>query len=84
VLALDPFNGGKTSKNIFIDNNQAGYDSFLTTVGIVKNLIAIDSGTNVFLFAGGSSGNVQSIRTISQQETGGAIRGRIAWREVFQ
>jgi|GEM_PF-417015 len=84
VVALDPFKGGKTSKNIFVDTGQAGYDSFKLNYGIVKNLIAIDSGTNVFLFAGGSSGNVQSITTISQQATGGSIRGRTAWREIFQ
>ena len=84
LVALHPFNGGKTSKNIFIDAHQVGFDSFKLGVGIVKNLIAIDSGTNVFMFAGGSSGNVQTIKTISQQQTGGSIRGRTAWREVFQ
>jgi len=84
VVAANPFTGGKTSKNIFSTNAVINYDSFQTSVGIVKNLIAIDSGTNVWLFAGGSSGQVQPIKTISQQQTGGSIRGRTAWREVFQ
>lgn len=84
VVAVNPFTGGKTVKNIFSVVNPVTYDSFRLGIGIVKNLIAVDSGTNVWLFAGGSSGRVKPIKTIAQQETGGSIRGRTAWREVFQ
>jgi type IV pilus assembly protein PilY1 len=84
IIAADPNSGGKTVKNIFSVSAPVTYDSIQTVVGIVKNLIAVDSGTNVYLFAGGSSGNVQVVKTIAQQKTGGAVRGRTAWREVFQ
>jgi type IV pilus assembly protein PilY1 len=87
IVAADPYNGGKTAHNIFNVNglNTAGmYDSIMTPAGVIKNLIAVDSGTQAYLFAGGSLDSIQPIKIVPQQKTGGTLRGRIAWREVFQ
>jgi len=85
VVAVDPFHGKKTVTNIFnISGSGITYDSFKLAVGVVKNVVAIDAGTKVFLFAGGSTGEVQRILTRSQEETGGAVRGRVSWREIVK
>lgn len=85
LLAADPFNGGKTSTNIFSVSSNVTYDGLLLREGIVKNLIAIDAGGKVFIFAAGSKGgDPERIDTVGLAKTGGPIRGRTGWREIFR
>lgn len=86
IVAVDPFSGKKTVRNIF-DYNSTGtitYDSYKLAVGVVKNVVAIDAGSRVYLFAGGSTSNVEVIQTRAVEQTGGAVRGRVSWREVVK
>lgn len=87
IMAIDPFNGtairvqsGNSTTSIFNTN----YDSVMSTVDVVKNLVAIDSGTNVYLYAGGSSGQIQTVKTAALKASDGAARGRASWREIFR
>jgi Tfp pilus tip-associated adhesin PilY1 len=86
IVAVDPFNGRKTVKNVFdyANTGTITYDSFKLAVGVVKNVVAIDAGSRVYLFAGGSTSNVEVIQTRSVEQTGGAIRGRVSWREIVK
>ena len=86
IVAVDPFSGKKTVVNVFdyANTGTINYDSFKLAVGVVKNVVAIDAGSRVYLFAGGSSSNVEVIQTRSVEQTGGAVRGRVSWREIVK
>jgi len=86
IVAVDPFSGKKTVRNIFdyANTGTITYDSFKMAVGVVKNVVAIDAGSRVYLFAGGSSSNVEVIQTRAVEQTGGAVRGRVSWREIVK
>lgn len=87
IQAMDPLQGysvrsrpeGSTIQSIFINS---GGDGVRAISGFIKNLVAIDAGTRVYLYYGTSTGQVQKVDTTALTETGSAGRGRTSWREV--
>jgi type IV pilus assembly protein PilY1 len=81
IQALDPFSGGRIANSIFING---GGDGVLVSAGFIRNLVAIDSGTKVFLYYATTTGQVQKVETAPLTETGGPGRGRTGWREIVK
>jgi type IV pilus assembly protein PilY1 len=86
ILAVDPYNGTGLSQRIFI--NYPSVDFISSTVGIVRSLVYIGTGSRAFLYAGGSTGSNVTGSTIQFEEIRPAgqmgVRGRASWREIVK
>ena len=51
-------------------------------VGIIRNLVYIGTGSKGYLYAGGSSGDVQ-VEAVRASDAD-SMRGRTSWREVIR
>jgi hypothetical protein len=85
IQAMDPINGYSVRdaagniNSIFL---QGGGDAVTAISGFIKNLIALDSGTKVYLYYGTSTGQVHKVDTKPLTESGVSGRGRTSWREI--
>jgi type IV pilus assembly protein PilY1 len=86
ILAVDPYNGTGLSQRIFLSD--PAVDFIGSTVGIVRNLVYIGTGSRAYLYAGGTTAAGQGGSTIQYEEirptaqTG--TRGRASWREILK
>ncbi len=91
ILAVDPYTGGAlpANKKFFLASfigttyQSVGAVDFIgSRVGIIRNLVYIGTGDRGYLYAGGSTGDVQVERVRSNEL--GSVRGRTSWREIVK
>jgi type IV pilus assembly protein PilY1 len=86
ILAVDPYSGTGLTQRIFVDH--AGLDVIASTVGIVRNLVYIGTGSRAYLYAGGTTASSSTGSTIQFEEIRptqqAGTRGRTSWREIIK